>query len=598
MTTTHEIRFEGEVSVPMRDGTRLAADLYRPATGRFPALLERTPYDKRRPVLIEAGRYLAARGYAVVMQDVRGRFGSEGEFRFLSPQEGPDGYDTLEWIVRQQWCDGQVGTMGLSYSTATQQALAVLHPPSLKAQFLLDGGYDYGHRTVRHSGAFEMGVMLPYAYRMARESRELAADPKARAEFEAAWAAVRDWLFTLRGLQGWPPSPLPTAYERWYSTVLRHADDGGYWEQPTVNLAAHVDAYPDIPVFHETSWYGHHVWATTTRYRELRTRLRSPQRLLIGPWLHGHDEFGRSWCGDVDFGGEAVLGALNDLRLRWFDRWLKGSRSGADEEPPVRIFVMGGGSGRRNAEGRLEHGGHWRDEPEWPLARTRWTTLYLHRGGDLRPEPPPAGAAPSTYAFDPRNPVPTIGGNTQTPLLPRLIQGGAFDQRCRSALWVCRGTQALAERPDVLVFQTEPLAEDTEVTGPLTVRLWISSSTPDTDFTAKLIDVHPPSADWPAGFAMNLTDGIVRARSARPQPLRAGEICELTIEPPPVGNLFKAGHRIRLDVSSSNFPHFDANPNTGEPLGGATRLQAALNTVWHDAARPSHVVLPVISEDA
>jgi putative CocE/NonD family hydrolase len=566
---------ESDAPVPMRDGVRLAADVYRPATGRFPALLERTPYDKRRPTLVESGGYLARRGYAVVIQDVRGRFGSEGEFRFLSPREGPDGEDTLAWIARQPWCDGRVGTMGLSYSTATQQALAVLRPPWLRAQLLLDGGFDYSHRTVRHSGAFEMGVMLPYLYRMARDSRELAADPTAAEEFEAAWAGLREWLLTLRGRQGWPPAELPPGYARWYADLVTLANAGGYWDQPTVSLARHIDRYPDVPVLHETSWYGHHVWAATTRFNELRRRLRSPQRLLIGPWLHGYDEFGRSWSGEVDFGETAALPSLNELRLRWFDRWLKGVRNGVDDEPPIRLFVMGGGSGRRNAEGRREHGGRWRDEREWPLARTQWTRLYLHPGGALGAEPP-VDAPPSRYTFDPHDPAPTIGGGTQNPLLPWFIQGGAFDQR------------PLAGRPDVLVFETGPLAEDMEVTGPLTVRLWISSSAPDTDFTAKLVDVYPD------GFAMNLTDGIVRVRHTRAEPLRAGEVHPLAIEPPATGNLFKAGHRLRLDISSSNFPHFDVNPNTGEPLGRATRLQAALNTVWHDAARPSHVEVPVI----
>jgi hypothetical protein len=575
-TAASDVVLERDLAVPMRDGTRLACDVYRPAAGRWPVVLERTPYDKRRPVLVEAARRFAGRGYVAVVQDVRGRFDSEGEFRFLSPQEGPDGYDTLEWIARQPWCDGRIGTMGLSYGTATQQALAVLRPPWLKAQLLLDGGYDYSHRTVRHSGAFEMGVMLPYVYRMARESRELAPEAQARADFEAAWAGLPEWLRTLRGRQGWPPARLPASYERWYADLVTHAEAGGYWTQPTVNLAAHIGEYPDVPVFHETSWFGHHVWAATTRFNELRRRLRSPQWLLIGPWLHGYDEFGRSWCGDADFGEGAALGELNDLRLRWFDRWLKGLGDAVDEEPSIRLFVMGGGSGRRNAAGRLEHGGRWRDEETWPLARTRWTRLYLHPGGGLQMQPPGADAAPSRYTFDPRDPVPTLGGSVQNPVLPWFIQGGAFDQR------------PLAGRPDVLVFQTPPLAEDMEVTGPLTVRLWISSSAPDTDFTAKLVDVYPD------GFAMNLTDGIVRVRHTRPWPLRPGEVHELTIEPQPTANLFKAGHRLRLDISSSNFPRFDVNPNTGEPSGRATRLEAALNTVWHDGGRPSHVELPVI----
>jgi putative CocE/NonD family hydrolase len=293
-----------------------------------------------------------------------------------------------------------------------------------------------------------------------------------------------------------------------------------------------------------------------------------------------------------------MLDSLNDLRLRFFDRWLKGLESGIDAQPPVRVFLMGGGRGGRNLDGRLEHGGRWRDEREWPLARTRFTRYYLHADGGLRPQPPAAGAAARRYVFDPRDPVPTLGGGVQSTAFPGLIQGGAFDQRGRAELWTCRDTRPLAERRDVLVFQTPPLPEDVELTGPITVRLWIASSAVDTDFSAKLLDVYPASGDWPEGFAMNLTDGILRARYRngfeRAEALRPGEACEIALELAATSNLFKAGHRIRLDVSSSNFPHFDVNPNTGEPPGRNERWQTAENAVFCDAARPSHVVLPVI----
>jgi hypothetical protein len=600
----YEVITDADVMIPMRDGIRLAADIYYPAVAgrrvsrRFPALLERTPYNKRRPFLVQTAKYFARRGYVTVMQDVRGRFASEGEWYFLTAMEAPDGYDTIAWMAQQDWSDGQVGTMGLSYTTANQQALAVLKPSALKAQFLLDGGYNYFHRTVRHSGAFELGVLLPYVFRMAREGHELAGDPVARAAFEEAWRDMRSWLQKLPLRPGQSPLRFAPSYERWFIDMLTTSDYTDYWKHPGCNLEEYIDDYPDIPVYLQTSWYGHHVWATTTKYNEFVQRHNSPTKLLIGHWTHGYDDYSHTWCGEVDFGSEAMLDNLNDLRLQWFDHWLKGLPTGLMDTPPVKIFVMGGGSGRKNLEGRLEHGGAWRYEREWPLARTQWTPFYLHADGGLRPEIPAANVPPSSYTYNPADPVPTIGGNTQNPLLPQLIQGGAFDQRGRSDLWVCKDTLPLAARQDVLVFQTEPLPENVEITGPITVKLWASSSAVDTDFTAKLIDVYPPNEDYPDGFALNLADGIIRARYRRSREkaelLTPGEIYAFTIEPQATSNLFKAGHRIRLDISSSNFPHFDVNPNTGEPLGQSRCMVVAHNTIYHDADHPSHVVLPVI----
>ncbi len=293
------------------------------------------------------------------------------------------------------------------------------------------------------------------------------------------------------------------------------------------------------------------------------SRHRAPTQLLLGPWTHGYDDFARSWCGEVDFGSDAMLDNLNDLRLRWFDRWLKGLQTGIEDEAPVRLFVMGEGSGRRNRDGRLEHGGRWRDEHEFPLARTERRTLYL-QPGRLTDEPPATQVPPSRYRFDPLDPVPTVGAGVQTPLFPGLIQSGPYDQVCRSEIWACRDGRPLAERSDVLVFETDALTEPLEITGPIEVRLFVFSSAPDTDFTAKLIDVHPPSDDYPGGFAMNLTDGIVRARYRdsleKSSPLEPGRVYEIVIEPQPVSNVFGRGHRLRLDVSSSNFPRFDVNP--------------------------------------
>ncbi len=592
-----EVAIERDRRVPMRDGVPLATDVYRPARGttpaegRFPALLERTPYDKRRPVLEEAAHFFAQRGYVVVLQDVRGRHGSEGAWYFLSRLEGPDGFDTMEWLARQPWCDGQVGTMGLSYSTATQQALALMQPPALKTQILLDGGWDYHHRTLRHSGAFELGVLLPHAMRLAREGKELERDPGLRAALEQALTDLPGRLGRLAVRLRDASRGLPPGEARWFMDMLTRADRDEYWKQPTLCLAEHVERYPDIPILLQTSWYGHHAWATFEKYEAFRARHRSPTRLVVGPWTHGWDDYGRTWCGEAEFGAESRLD-LNELRLRWFDHFLKGRHTDVLDGPPIRLFVMGGGSGDRNAEGRVRHGGAWRAEPEWPLVQAHPTKLYLRSDGGLRAEPPPVEVSPRRYRFDPADPVPTVGGQVQAPLFAGLLQGGPFDQRGRPDLWACRDRKPLAARADVLVFQTEPLAEDLEVTGEIPVELWVSSSALDTDFTAKLVDVYPD------GFAMNLADTILRARYRdsleRAELLAPERDYRLALELPPVSNVFRAGHRIRLDVSSSNFPRFDVNPNTGEPLGRNRGHVVAENAVFVDADHASHIVLPVV----
>jgi putative CocE/NonD family hydrolase len=322
--------------------------------------------------------------------------------------------------------------------------------------------------------------------------------------------------------------------------------------------------------------------------------------MILGPWTHGNRE--QTFAGDVEFGAAAAFAGnvapdYLALKLRWFDRFLKGNANGVDPEPAVKLFVMGGGTGRRDPQGRMNHGGIWRAERTWPIPRARPTHFYLQPNGMLSERAPAKGAAPKEYRYDPAAPVPTIGG-TITSGQPIMV-GGAFDQREGPRFFGCREPyRSLATRADVLVFATRPLAADVEVTGAIEARLWIASDAPDTDFTIKLLDVYPPNEDYPEGFVMNLTDGILRCRYRdswlRPRLMEPGQIYAIRIEAFPTSNLFKAGHRIRIDVSSSNFPHFDFNPNSGEPEGKATRMQIANNRVYVDADHPSHVLLPVI----
>jgi putative CocE/NonD family hydrolase len=318
----------------------------------------------------------------------------------------------------------------------------------------------------------------------------------------------------------------------------------------------------------------------------------------MGPWIHGGQ--GNAAHGQVSFGKDAAIADPLAWRLQWFDHWLKGADNDVGRASPfagrVRIFVMGTGDGRKDAKGLLNHGGFWRDETEWPLARTQYRKYYFQSRGRLSVSLPSDSRASTTFLFDPRKPVPTIGGNISS--ADGILLQGAWDQRGGPQIWNWTEPIPLSARNDILVFQTEPLDADLEITGEIKVQLWASSSALDTDFTAKLIDVYPPSADFPGGFELNLEDGIIRARFRESlqyeKLMEPGKAYPFMIKLYPTSNIFKKGHRLRVDISSSNFPRFDVNPNTGEPLNDNRRVETANNTLFHDREHPSHILLPVI----
>jgi predicted acyl esterase len=496
----------------------------------------------------------------------------------------------------------------------TQSGLAALAPPHLAAMWVNQGGANAYTSSVRHNGAFELRFLC-WAFAFGANSREARADPVVGRALGAV--NVREWLTRLPLKPGASPLALIPRYEAWALDLVRRGDyDPAFWGHPGLDIAAHFDRHADVPMVFSSGWYDSYTRATLESFTGLGRLKRGPVKCVMGPWTHGYKTLGLSHAGDVDFGPAAVV-EYNERRLRFFDEVLRGIPSGWAEEPPLALFVMGGGTGRRTAEGRLDHGGRWRGEREWPLARTRFTPYYLQPGGGLEPGPPPVGAAPSRFQFDPRRPVPTIGGNMSSliGLLPRppgapeipvdererdvIGIPGAFDQREAPPFFGCAPPYLpLASRPDVLVFQTPPLPADVEVTGPITVVLHVASDRPDTDVTAKLVDVYPPSADYPDGYAMNLTDSILRLRyregDGRARLLEPGRPYRVEFPLYPTANRFAAGHRIRLDVSSSNFPRFDVNPNTGEPLWSSATAVVATNLVFHDAGRPSCVVLPIV----
>jgi putative CocE/NonD family hydrolase len=345
-------------------------------------------------------------------------------------------------------------------------------------------------------------------------------------------------------------------------------------------------------------WYDSWAGNTTANYTALHKTLKSDVYLIMGPWIHGAQ--GNHSHGQVEFGAEAAIADQLAWRREWFDHWMKGLQNSVGKVAPfatkVRIFVMGKGDGHKDEKGHLFHGGAWREENEWPLARTRYTPFYLQAGGSLSAEKSATLKASTSYESDPHNPVPTLGGNISSG--DGIMQQGAWDQRGSDKFWNWTRPLPLSARNDVVVFQTEPLAADVEVTGEIEVKLWASSSALDTDFTAKLIDVYPASTDWPGGFDLNIGDGIVRARfrdSLKEEKLmEPGKVYPFTIKLYPSSNVFKKGHRIRVDIASSNFPRFDVNPNTGEPLAQNRRTVIATNTLHHDAEHPSHIILPLI----
>ena len=602
----YEIHTESNVMVSMRDGVRLASDIYRPAKSgapleqAFPVLLQRTPYSKTREDLVLEALFFTSRGYVTVLQDCRARYESEGEFTKYTG-EGEDGFDTMAWLAEQPWHGGKVGTYGLSYSAHTQAATASLNPPNLGCMWLDSGGFSNAFlNACRNGGAFELR-QLTWAYKEAMESRQAYAQPETvKKAIESQ--EIFDWFKRLPWKKGHSPLQWTPDYEDYLLDIWGREDFDNYWKQVGLCAEEYYDEFSDVPQVHMSAWYDPYSRTATDNYKALSSSKKGPVTLLMGPWTHGARSV--TYSGNADFGPEAVIDSnlavdFNHLRLRFFDRWLKGMDNGLEDDSPVKLFVMGGGSGRKNSEHRLDHGGRWRSESEWPLARAKETPFYLGPGGALSTHVPPGSIPPSKYLFNPEHPVPTVGGNISSGQ-PVMVAGG-FDQRESEEFF---GSEEpflpLASRLDVLVFQTKPLTGDTEITGPVSVQLWISSTAVDTDFTAKLIDAYPASADYPEGYALNLTDGILRVKFRdsweKPESMVPGNVYQIEVGLLPISNIFMKGHRIRLDLSSSNFPRFDVNGNTGENPGTSAIRMAAVNCVYHDEARPSYVLLPVVSD--
>ena len=565
----HDIRLLHDLGVPMRDGVRLSADVYLPRSPEsFSTILTRTPYESGRDAFITLAVWFARRGYAFVIQDCRGRFESEGVFHAYA-HDAEDGYDTLDWLAGQPWCDGKIGTWGRSYGGLTQWLPAPLASPHLSCMaphVICDDFFSDCHYV---GGAFQLMLSLGAAVIW---------------ETNMVTVAGADTAAIFQNRRFWEHLPLVDLDERaigrkipYWREWLEHPTYDDYW--PPFNIRGRHD-HITVPVFQQCGWYDPYTGAAFRNFNSMirdgaTSEARANQRVLVGPWTH-EAPTGTS-LGDRDF-GPASLRVMREEDLRWFDYCLRGIDNGIGAEPPIRIFTMGVNQ--------------WRGEHEWPLARTQTTPYYIRsRGranslsgdGVLSPEPPGA-EEPDRFDYDPQDPVPTRGGNLSVRLMSRHaeepLMPGPVDQR------------PIERRDDVLVYTSSPLEEDLEVTGPIEAVIYAESSARDTDFTARLSDVDP------TGVAYFVSEGILRARYRhgpdRTELLSPGVVEELRIEMCPTSIVFCRGHRIRLDISSSNFPRFSRNLNRGEDVATGTKMQVAHQVVLHSSQYPSHVLLPVI----
>ncbi|MEU1182497.1 CocE/NonD family hydrolase [Streptomyces sp. NPDC005820] len=573
--------FAIDVRVPMRDGVALAANVWRPAEGKAPTLLVRLPYGK--DVIMGVGhalmpdiQALLEAGYALIVQDCRGTHRSEGEF-VPHMADRNDGQDTVAWITEQPWSDGTVGMYGPSYLGMVQWETAVTGAPCLKAIAPSCTSIDnYEAPWYSPGGALSLSLVTSWNAQMyaADAQRALALGEDTLPQLQELGQAVLSHE-ALNDVLPTAEVPVLAEYGKWWDHWMAHPSHDGYWD--AMELTSELKNVT-VPALNIGGWYDLYIGQTLRTYTVARqtagsTQAREGQRLIIGPWDHGLAADGV--YRDRSFGpmaGARLMG-LSGLHVKFFDRWLRGDTTALDDVAPVKIFVMG-----------IDQ---WRDEQEWPLPDTKWTDFHLTSAGrantadgeGVLTTEAPAGAGHETYLYDPRRPVPSAGGASM-PTTPGFC--GPVDQR------------TVAAREDVLCFATPVLDEAVEVTGPVSLTLYVSSSAVDTDFTAKLVDV------FPDGKAINLCDGILRTRYrgglATEELMEPGTVYEVTVDMTGTSNVFLPGHRIRVDVSSSNFPRYDRNTNTGGVIAHESEEQMipAINHIHHGPDHPSRLVLPII----
>jgi len=565
-----DIVIQHDVPMKTRDGVILRADVYRPnSSDKFPVILMRTPYDKSVNWAVSPVFKMVPRGYVVIIQDVRGRYASEGEW-YPFKHEQADGFDTVEWAAALPYSDGKVGMMGASYVGATQMLAAIGQPPHLAAIAPNMTASNYHDGWTYQSGAFEQWFDQNWTSQLAQNTlQRLIAQNTNALVGTRALPLVNYPIFNFGQLPA--DAQLTAALAPYYLDWLAHPDYDDYWKQWSIEEHFYNIT---IPMLQVGGWYDIFNAGALRNYMGAKAHgssnaARTQQHLLIE--IGGHAGFGRR-IGDVDFGPHATENVYVDVILDWYDFLLKGVKNQFAVDKPVKLFVMGANE--------------YRQEDDWPPQQAQSTKYFLHsagkanslRGDGVLSASPPKSEPADTYVYDPAHPVPTVGG----PLCcdEEHMEPGPRDQR------------AVENRDDVLVYSTGPLPRDLEVTGPVTADLFVKSSAADTDFTAKLVDV------WPDGFAQDLTEGILRMRYRNSVEhatlMNPGQVYEISLDLWATSNLFLRGHSLRLEISSSNFPRFDRNLNTGEDIKFARALVAASNTILHDAQHPSSLVLPIM----
>lgn len=597
--------------VPMRDGTKLATDIYLPRStkGPHPTLLERTPYNKcgtnraertlASPEPIsksETAINLAKSGFAVVLQDCRGRYNSEGYFKKYV-NEAEDGYDTVTWILNQIWCNGKIGTYGLSYGAHVQGAIASINTPGICGMLMESGAfYSAFDGGIRQGGAYEM-KQVTWALSQALVAPETNSNPSRKRALEeidlSFWFRNPNWS---KGNSPLSPAPEYEEYmfEQWENGIF---DD--YWKQKGLYCKGYLKNYPKSPVLLMTGWYDPYASSTIDTFDDLN-KINDKAFLLIGPWTHGQRSV--SFAGDIDLGDDAIFDNhfeidFLEFRKNWFRHCLDNDLCPLSKR--VNLFIMGGGTGKRLASGKLDHGGKWISQDDWPLENCAKSVFYFSDENKLTSSLCAKKSASLTYESDPSSPVPTIGGAI-TSGAP-IMEGGAFNQIESADFFGCVAPfMKLCQRKDILVFETDCLRSPITVIGKVWAKIWASSNCIDTDFTFKLVDVYPSSEDYPNGYDLNLCHGILRARFRngfeKENFMIENEIYELEIEGFPTANKFEIGHKIRVEIASSNYPHFDINPNSGEKLGSFEKPRVATNTIYMDIDHPSCIVLNVLTE--
>ena len=553
----NKTRHQKNIEITMRDGTILRHNMTRPdIDGKFPVLLERTPYNKEGGSENGVGspEFFAARGYVVIIQDVRGRFASDGDFYpFKDDGNGSnkDGYDTVEWLANQDWSTGKIGTIGGSYSGATQYRNAISNPPNVKAMFVRESSADYSEEWVYRGGAFELGFNFGWAHGVTLSNLNHLVTDEKHEEKEKMLTEVSNNIDDWHKKTPLFPTQFFDGLSDWYNDWLENPPPSDYWNE--FDMSNHFGNI-DIPIYHLGGWFDVFLNGTLKFYQGVSKNGKSDktkqnQRLIVGPWVHGPTNIDNRFAGEFDFGPDAALD-FNELRLPWFDFWLKGKNNGIDETKKINFFVMG-----KN---------EWKQADEWPLKNTTYTKYYFNKklNGEIKSlysgtlsDKKEIENSQLSFTNNLNNPVPSLGGNTLS--IPNgVFEHSSVDKQC-------------------ITFSTNPLENELEVTGPVSAEIYVNSDQENSDWVVRLCDVDQ------SGYSRLVCDGIFRSHAT------SGEIQKIKIDMWATSNMFLKGHRLRISVTSSCFPRFDRALNNGS--------EESKNNILCGGSNASYITLPIIN---